>query len=140
VFSPDGATIFTGSWDGSVRQWDAQTGALRQVLRGHRGQVTGLAVSPDGAYLLSGAGDARLWDLRTGAVVRVFPSDTNGIVAVAFSRDGTQVLTSSIDGTTRTWNVDYRATTTYLCGQLRRDLSDDERVQYGIADKAPTCP
>ena len=36
--------------------------------------------------------------------------------------------------------VDYRTTMQYLCSRLLRDLTDDERKQFGITDATPACP
>ena len=50
------------------------------------------------------------------------------------------IATVSDDGTARLWDVDYHDTIRYLCSRLLRDFTDDERAQYGITDKEPTCP
>jgi WD40 repeat protein len=48
AFSPDGRRIVSGSWDKSVRVWDAASGAELQQLSGHTNGVTSVAFSPDG--------------------------------------------------------------------------------------------
>jgi WD40 repeat protein len=45
---------------------------LRYTLRGHKGSVYRMALSPDGRFLASPSGDrtVRLWDLESGQEVR----------------------------------------------------------------------
>jgi len=50
------------------------------------------------------------------------------------------VLTGSFDDTARLWDLDVHDTIRAVYSRLLRDLTDDERVQYGINDKTPTCP
>jgi WD40 repeat protein len=80
-----------------VRVWEVVT--KREVARlQHDGQVLGLAFSPDGAYLATGAGDntARLWDSVSWEEKRRL---THGsyVVGVAFSPDGKSLATASRD-------------------------------------------
>ncbi len=66
AFSPNGKLLAAASDDGSIRVWDAATGAIRAELRGHRGGLHALAFSPDGQTLVSTGADAALvfWDLK----------------------------------------------------------------------------
>lgn len=83
VFSPNGKQIVTGSFDKTVKVWDATTGKEIRTLtgpQGHKQMVLNVAISPDGSLIASGSSDntANLWDypmsdpLKNGHSVKRF--------------------------------------------------------------------
>ena len=54
VFRPDGRWIAAGLVDGTVKQWDVETGTLVRSLAAHEKYADTVAVSRDGRYLVSG--------------------------------------------------------------------------------------
>jgi WD40 repeat protein len=133
--------VVTASGSSGALLWDIASG--QQVgLIGHQGGVPGVAFSPDGRYLAtSGAdGTARLWDISTGKEIRRFTGHTSLIRTVVFSPDGKTILTASEDNTARVWLTDLNDTIRAVCAMLTRDLTPEERIQFGITDERPTCP
>jgi WD40 repeat protein len=104
AYSPDGRWLASGSWDTTVRLWDAVTGEPCATLP-HPGIVRTLAYGPDGSRVVTGGdGDDCLWvwDVATARVLNKLrgpdkeaqrPGGT--IRDVAVSPDGARVAASA---------------------------------------------
>ena len=57
VFSPDGRTLASGSWNRTVDLWDVQTGERKQEYMWYRSSGRGMAFSPDGRTIASASAD-----------------------------------------------------------------------------------
>ena len=94
AFSPDGRWIASGSWDHTIRLWDAATGEACAPPLPQPGVVRALAYSPDGTWLLAGGdfdGELLLWDLATGQVRNRVRGVGKSVRSLALSPDGTRV-------------------------------------------------
>ena len=56
-FSPDGTRVVSGTYDQSVRIWNAITGEIECELKGHSGVVESAMFSPDRTCVVSGSRD-----------------------------------------------------------------------------------
>jgi WD40 repeat protein len=128
AFSPDGSALASVGWVepvgwAEIKLWDTVTGQERATLtglgrgdlKGLRGDINCLALSPDGTTLAAGGTiwdgneprghEVKLWDVTTGRERAALVGLTQGIVSVAFSPDGTVLATGGTDGSVELWDV-----------------------------------
>jgi len=106
ALTPDEHTLFTGSWDKTVKQWDVRTGECVRTLTGHTDFVKAILLV--GKFLFSGSADAhiRQWDIQTGECVRDLKAHTRSVECLAVSEDGKTLFSASSDRTIRKWDIE----------------------------------
>jgi WD40 repeat protein len=89
IFSPDGATIAAGLFDGTARFWGLSTGQEIRTFTGHDGWVRSVAFSLDGELFATAADDdtVRLWNAADGSIKLTIPG-LPGVRVLALSPDG----------------------------------------------------
>jgi len=108
AYSPDGRRIAGGAEGvGDIGVWDAGSGQLLTVLKGHSASVDALAFSVDGSRIVSGSRDKmiRVWDAATYDPLLVMGDHDEAIASLAFSPDGGRLYSASLDGTVRIWET-----------------------------------
>ena len=102
-FSADGGRVVSGSWDKTVRVWDAVSGeCVLGPLEGHTDEVSSVSISADGRRVVSGSWDktVRVWDAVSGeCVLGPLEGHTDEVTLVSFSAGGRRVVSGSRDDT-----------------------------------------
>jgi len=106
-WKPDGTQIVVSSDLSGVKVFDTTTGAFVKALLGHAREVSAVAWSPEGNYILGGGWDAQLilWDANSGQIInRMTESDINIINTIDWHPNGLYAAVGSSDGIIRIWN------------------------------------
>ncbi|KAL5728197.1 WD repeat-containing protein 12 [Ranunculus cassubicifolius] len=111
VVWPEHDTIYSASWDHSIRKWDIETG--KSSLNVFTGKALNcLDIGGEGSSLIAAGGSdnvLRIWDPRkpgTLAPVYQFSSHTSWITACKWhAKSSFHLLSASYDGNVRLWDL-----------------------------------
>lgn len=97
----------SGGYDGCVRLWDVETGAMVQSMDGHTASVSSVIFNQVGNLAVSGSKDTgiRFWDLLSGVCVKTFEDFLGEITSIEMSSSGVKLLSGSKDNSNRLWDI-----------------------------------
>lgn len=121
-FAPNGQTLATGNWAGSIKLLSVPNLDEKAALVGHRDRVSGLAwfpgatlpdsnVSESVVNLASGGGEGniQLWSLNNKQPLATLSGHTERVCRVEFHPSGQWLASASYDTTWRLWDVETTA-------------------------------
>jgi WD40 repeat protein/Tfp pilus assembly protein PilF len=107
AYTPDAARLVGGSFDDTVKIWDARNGQPLRALPGHTGRVAEVRVSPDGRFVVTGGDHTiRSWSLPDGKPIRTIDAGALRIFDLALSPSGKMLASGHDDGRARMWDLD----------------------------------
>ena len=129
----DGTGFLTGDYVGTVREWDAATGALRGEHVVTAARLSSVAAHPDGRTIAAASehGTVFFVDRETGKTLRTLQAHACWIQSLVFAESGRTLLTvGRQDHTVKVWREPFDAPvvlTGHTGMALRASMSDDGR-------------
>jgi len=107
TYNSTGTRIATGGHDGTVRIWDAQTGAPLRVIDAHHGNVNCLQFFRHGTELISGGDDGlvRQWRVEDGEPLHTFKGHVGNVLSLSISPDEQWLASGGEDYVLRIWDL-----------------------------------
>ncbi|KAG2065991.1 WD40 repeat-like protein [Suillus decipiens] len=123
----DGAHIFSGSFDNTIRKWRLIDRKELVVFRGDTFGINSLCLSPDETHLVSASGDrsVRVWDLRTNQLVGDPLLHDDELLIVIISPDGKYIASAGKDRKVYIWSLD--AVLKHACNDHSANESNTKR-------------
>ncbi len=145
AYTPNGTRIAVGANTGLLVVLDAKTGKTLQQLRGHRGEIGGVAFSPDGTLLASESSQdhtLRIWRLDLGLTFgRPAWLGVDGVASLGWTDGGRKVAAPHFLTGAMFFDIDADRLNRAACGLVRRNLTLGEWRQYfGAKPYRRTCP
>ena len=112
VFAADGATLASGSSDGTIRLWNVAEAREMSSVQATKAEVRSVALSPDGRSLAAGIryGQVQVWDLKTLKPRWQIDGHKSDVWSVAFDQDGKTFVSANGDwnepGEIKFWQTD----------------------------------
>ncbi|MBS0604660.1 MAG: F-box/WD repeat-containing protein [Verrucomicrobia bacterium] len=132
----DGQTLFSGSFDNTIKIWNLNTNTCTATLQGHNGPVCSLAL--DGQLLISGSYDrtVKIWDLSTNTCIATLEGYNSPVFSLAL--DGQRLFSGSYDGTIKIWDLTTNTSTATIQGHndcVSSLAKDGQKLFSGSYDK-----
>lgn len=109
-FTPDGRRLISAAEDNKVVVWDFITGADLTRLRGHRAQINGMAIAPNGVNILTTSVDRtiRQWDRDNGGESGRFSLSTqkSDVSSIVYNHADQHIYAVNDEGSIFEWDTE----------------------------------
>jgi WD40 repeat protein len=112
-FSPNSKLLATGGGapteDGEIKVLEVPSGkVVADIKNGHSDTVFGVAFSPDGTKLATGAADkfVKVFEMPSGKFLKSFEGHTHHVLDVGWKGDGKLLASASADNSIKVWNYE----------------------------------
>jgi len=140
-FSQESDLLFVASYDGTLRSWNAKTGAEAVVFRGQKEVAHDIALASVGDLVaaVGEEGIVRFWNSKTGKMLSERLSSKKPLLAVALSPDGKYAACGGFEGSIAIWELSSMTEIGRLAGHRNavttlKFLNDSRTVISGSAD------
>jgi WD40 repeat protein len=98
-FSHNGQQLVTGSADGTIKEWDTNTGQLVRTINAHDGWVRTVAYNHNSTLIASGGDDGKIniWNRSTGQLQNTIIAHSKWLENLSFSPDGRYIASGGHD-------------------------------------------
>ncbi len=108
--TPDGRTLVSAGWDGTINVWNLAGGELLRMFRAAiegDGRLTRIDLSPDGRWLAGASEDRtiKIWDTTIWEQKHSLRGHADAVVLVRFSPDGKTLVSASKEGALKVWET-----------------------------------
>ncbi|MCU0286650.1 MAG: hypothetical protein MUF15_09645 [Acidobacteria bacterium] len=108
VYSLDGKKILSASKDGTIKEWDVETGEWIRNIKTGSLFATGASYSLDGQRILSVFMNKTIneLDAKKGHQIKILTGHRETISSAVYSPDGKKILSASYDETIKEWDAE----------------------------------
>jgi len=106
-WSRDGGRVVTGSYDGTVRVWNAESREiiLQIEIRISSERQLMAIYSADETMIATCAQFLEIWDAKTGKLIKNIEGHKWEVTCLAWTADGSTLISGSFDHSIRMWNT-----------------------------------
>lgn len=144
AFMPESETLISCSGDGTILEWDLESGTLQRTIAKLKTGVDCIALSPDGKTVAAGSDDqVSTLETASGKIFGTLEGPSDTVESLAFSHDGKTLAVGSFDQSITLWSTKSGHPMATLKGDNIGDrvrsvcFSPDDRVLAAGSSNAP---